>query len=212
MRLAIRKWAVDGFLSELEAQLLIADLLVAAKAVANTAGTYGCYLSNWTSSATRQVRVEPRRLLWARLDFLVASVDGWSVTSELGDVLYIDPPYTKRQYAAYYHIMETIALYDEPVVGGVTGLRAWEAKASPFCYKRRALKAFKSLIDQQQARKVFISYSSEGHVSLGELITSLRRRGIVVQHSLGKIGRYRSNAAAADNGAAVSEALVELTR
>ena len=49
------------------------------------------------------------------------------------------PADTKRQYAAYYHILETIAHGDEPVVEGITGLRPWKSKASDFCYKRRAL-------------------------------------------------------------------------
>ena len=33
-----------------------------------------------------------------------------------GDTVYLDPPYTKRQYASYYHIPETIAYHDEPKV------------------------------------------------------------------------------------------------
>ncbi|MCZ5120468.1 DNA adenine methylase [Escherichia coli] len=30
------------------------------------------------------------------------------------DLCYIDPPYMKRQYAANYHILETLARGDEP--------------------------------------------------------------------------------------------------
>ena len=39
------------------------------------------------------------------------------------DTVYLDPPYTKRQYAAYYHILETISLGDEPIVEGICGIR-----------------------------------------------------------------------------------------
>lgn len=35
-----------------------------------------------------------------------------------GDIAYEDPPYTKRQYGAYYHILETIAIGDEPEITG----------------------------------------------------------------------------------------------
>lgn len=212
MRQVITEWNDAGFLTERERHLLIADLLVAANAVANTAGTYGCYLSKWASNAVRPVKLEARSLLRTSVDFQVSSGDAWELTTGPEEVVYLDPPYTKRQYAAYYHLMETIALYDAPTVGGVTGLREWESKASPFCYKRRALAAFESLIDQQQARRVFVSYSSEGHVELEDLTAALQRRGSVIQHSLGQIGRYRSNAVAAVNGAAVGEVLVELRR
>ena len=39
------------------------------------------------------------------------------------DTVYLDPPYTKRQYAAYYHILEAISLGDEPIVEGICGIR-----------------------------------------------------------------------------------------
>ena len=29
-----------------------------------------------------------------------------------GDILYLDPPYNQRQYSANYHLLNTIALYD----------------------------------------------------------------------------------------------------
>lgn len=40
-----------------------------------------------------------------------------------GDVLYLDPPYNSRQYCSNYHVLETIARYDNPVLSGKTGLR-----------------------------------------------------------------------------------------
>ena len=33
-----------------------------------------------------------------------------------GDILYLDPPYTKNQYSVQYHMLETIALYDNPTI------------------------------------------------------------------------------------------------
>ena len=50
------------------------------------------------------------------------------VQTDVRDTVYLDPPYTKRQYAAYYHVLETLAYGDEPEVSGVTGLRPWEGK------------------------------------------------------------------------------------
>lgn len=37
-----------------------------------------------------------------------------------GDVLYLDPPYNSRQYCSNYHVLETIARYDNPVLSGKT--------------------------------------------------------------------------------------------
>jgi adenine-specific DNA-methyltransferase len=33
-------------------------------------------------------------------------------------VIYADPPYSRAQYSRYYHILETLVLYDYPVVSG----------------------------------------------------------------------------------------------
>ena len=50
-----------------------------------------------------------------------------------GDILYLDPPYNTRQYGANYHLLNTIALYDDFIPKGKTGLR--EYNRSKYCTK-----------------------------------------------------------------------------
>ena len=47
-----------------------------------------------------------------------------------GDILYLDPPYNNRKYDTNYHILETIALYDNPKIKGKTGIRVEDTKKS----------------------------------------------------------------------------------
>jgi len=129
---------------------------------------------------------------------------------EPDDLVYLDPPYTKRQYASYYHILETITLNDRPDVEGVCGLRPWRHLASPFCYKRRALGAMLDLVRGLGARRVLISYSSEGHISVPELAEQLEGDFVVEVHEVMEIGRYRPNVAASTNGDSVVEFVVEV--
>jgi adenine-specific DNA-methyltransferase len=212
MRATIAEWARGGLLTTTEEGLLLADLILAATRVANTAGTYGCFLRDWTPSALRPIELLARPLSDRDRSYEVLNKDVWDVPFAQQDVAYLDPPYTKRQYAAYYHILETIAHGDDPVVEGVTGLRPWREKASPFCYKSRALEAIASLIRDVGARRVFLSYSSEGHVPLVRLERELAKLGSVAIHRLGDVGRYRPNGAASANGSFVSEFLIELTK
>jgi adenine-specific DNA-methyltransferase len=142
----------------------------------------------------------------------VSTKDAFDVHSNPHDVIYLDPPYTKRQYAAYYHVLETITAGDAPVVGGVTGLRPWEEKSSVFCYKREALKAMRSLIERMNAFRIFISYSSEGHMNRNELKDMGSAFGMVKVHPVGNISRYRPNKTARENGDEVSEYVVEILR
>jgi adenine-specific DNA-methyltransferase len=199
-------------LGKLEERLLIADLLLAANSVANIAGTYGCFLRHWSSTATRPITLRPHVLLPFRRKFEVSTKDAFEVHSNPDDVIYLDPPYTKRQYAAYDHVLETITPGDAPMVGGVTGLRSWEEKSSVFCYKREALKAMRKLLERINALRIFISYSSEGHMNRKDLEDMASAFGTVKVHPVGSIGRYRPNKIAQRNGDEVSEYVVEIFR
>lgn len=206
----IREWSTTGMISEIEERLLLADLLNAANRVANTAGTYGCFLSDWMPAAVRPLTLVARRLRAESVRHEVFNTDVSGVPIGDMDVAYFDPPYTKRQYAAYYHVLETIAVGDRPSVGGITGLRPWRDRASDFCYRTRALSALAQLVASSPARRTFLSYSSEGHVKIRQLIGVLGQDRSVAVHVLGPIGRYRPNRVASDSGAAVTEFLIEL--
>lgn len=210
MRAQIRNWTTAGFLTTVEEQLLIADLLQAANKVANIAGTYGCFLKHWSPNALRPVLVRERDLphRTTDLDTIVGDVKWLSTKPD--DTVYFDPPYTKRQYSAYYHVLETIHAGDAPQVGGVTGLRPWQDRASDFCYKSRALDALTRLVLGTTARKILLSYSNEGHVPREYLINALCEAGTVTVHDLKTIGRYRPNAQASANADTVHEYVIEV--
>ena len=65
------------------------------------------------------------------------------------DILYLDPPYNHRQYAPNYHLLETIALYDNPKIKGITGMRDYKNQKSEFCNKDTALQALEKIAKQQ---------------------------------------------------------------
>jgi adenine-specific DNA-methyltransferase len=211
-RMAVEEWAVRGLISNEEKLVLIADLLSAANAVANIAGTYGCFMSKWLEGALRPILFRPRKLPEKSARFEVYNVEVVDVPNAENDVAYFDPPYTKRQYAAYYHILETIAHCDEPMVEGITGLRPWQSKASDFCYKKRALAAITSLLERTTARKIYLSYSSEGHVPRNDLEQALGGLGEVAFHEIADIGRYRPNQGATKKASHVSVFLVEVEK
>jgi adenine-specific DNA-methyltransferase len=212
IRQRIRAWRSAGKLTRPEERLLIADLLLAANRVANIAGTYGCFMRGWLPQALKPLQLLRRPLLASRISKQIYSRDATNVPVSRNDLVYIDPPYTKRQYAAYYHLLETIAEGDQPTVAGKTGLRPWHDKASAYCYRTRARQALNSLISDLPARRVLLSYSSEGHVKLKDLREDLSAIGKVEVHALAELGRYRPNQAASAAGSAVSEYLITINR
>ncbi|WP_438851964.1 DNA adenine methylase [Brevundimonas nasdae] len=212
IRAEIRAWRALDRIDESEELLLIADLLSAVNRAANIAGTYGCFLSKWQAQAHEPMALRARALFDG--EGAVTTSVGEARDCQVGpdDLAYIDPPYTKRQYAAYYHILETVTLGDTPVVEGVSGLRPWRSKASDFCYRNRALGAFTELVERLDARRLLFSYSDDAHIEIEILTKALRSYGAVIPVQIQDIGRYRPNRAASRAAASVSEYLIQLDR
>ncbi|BBR19701.1 MAG: DNA adenine methylase [Enterobacteriaceae bacterium] len=212
MRSLIVEWKSAGYVDEIEERLLIADLFGALNRVANIAGTFGCFLSKWTSQSQGKIAMRCRELKETGVRVEATVGDVFDVSNTAHDLVYLDPPYTKRQYASYYHILETVALGDEPVVEGVAGLRPWKALASDFCYKTRALKTLSRLVHGLKAQRVLLSYSSEGHICMQDMKAELSKIGASTMHPLGAIGRYRPNKVASTSASDVNEFLVVIER
>jgi adenine-specific DNA-methyltransferase len=205
----IERWT--PLLSRAERAILLRDLVSAVSAVSNTAGTYGCYLKTWKARAraplllergeTTPVGASPHGAHEVRCD------DAERVARDLGDVdaVYLDPPYTKRQYAAYYHLLETLVSGATPAVEGATGLPRWQAKQSEFCHRRRAPAALARLVAALDVEHVFLSYSDDGHIAHDEILEILSARG-ATRFREQRSPRYRSSALP-PSGSTVSERL-----
>ena len=91
------------------------------------------------------------------------------------DTVYADPPYTRDHYSRFYHILETMAVHDEPPVSTTAirspgtrrlsrGLYRTDRYQSPFCIKSLVEKAFKELSRLVAIRStpMVLSYSPYG--------------------------------------------------
>ena len=209
----IKLWYLEKKISSLEKKLLLADLIGAANQVANIAGTYGCFLKQLSKQALKPLFLENREFNEKPLDWESHNKDAFEIKANANDVVYLDPPYTKRQYAAYYHIPETIACEDEPTVEGVTGLRPWMTKSSPFCYKAHASAAMQKLISGIDSNRILISYSSDGHISYKKLISIAKEFGTVSVKKINNFSRYSPNVTATKRPKkALTEYLINIDR
>lgn len=182
-----------GSLAELEHSVMLQHLLLATNKVANISGTYGYFRKTLSSTALRPLAFEPLEFEETAGVHTVLQGSVEELAASLGtDAVYLDPPYTKRQYAGNYHVLETLAQEDEPVAAGDGGLRPWMDQASDFCYRRTAGRAFRATMERLDARHVFISYSEDGQVTGDELLSILEDFGEVTIHEQPHL-RYRSN-------------------
>ena len=122
--------------------------------------------------------MKPAELIINDQDHEVFNEDINKVAGKIaGDILYLDPPYNQRQYATNYHMLETIAKYDNPKIHGKTGLREYQNQKSLYCSKPQAIKAFKDLILQAKAKYIFLSYNNEGIMSVDDIKKIMSLRG-----------------------------------
>lgn len=193
VRIAIGEWANSGYLTDKEESLLRHDLIMAANEVANISGTYGYFLSSFNSSSRTPFELKPSTFEAGRVDNIVMQGYAEALASSIAaDLCYIDPPYIKRQYAANYHILETLARGDEPIAQGKSGLRPWRDQYSNLCTKTKSKQSFETIIEQMDCPYFLISYSEDGLFPVEELLELFARFGEVTLKEI-DYKRFRSN-------------------
>ena len=194
IREKIMEWKKRQLLSQIEESLLLHTLIMAVNEVANISGTYGYFLSEIKKNALADIWLKP-------VEFVRGNVAGHSIklgfAEELAntisaDLCYIDPPYMKRQYAANYHILETIARGDFNDAVGKSGLRDWWDQHSKLCTKTKGLQSFSTIIEQMNCPKFLISYSEDGLFELEQLEECFEKYGKVEVIKI-DYNRFRSN-------------------
>ncbi|MGM1055434.1 MAG: DNA adenine methylase [Bacteroidota bacterium] len=161
IRFQIEKWKKNGEIDNSTYFFLLASLLESADKVANTASVYGAYLKKLKKSAQKELILLPAEFQLNKNEHEVYNEDSNELISKIeGDVLYLDPPYNARQYGANYHLLNTIALYDEFIPKGKTGLRNYNK--SDYCSKAKVLSTFQELIENSKFKYIFLSYNNEG--------------------------------------------------
>ena len=176
IRVKIEEWRRSSYIDEDIYYLLLASLIESADKVANTASVYGAYLKHLKKSAQKELLLKPAHFDISGESHQVYQEDANSLISKIsGDILYMDPPYNQRQYGANYHLLNTIALYDQFIPQGKTGLR--EYIRSDYCKKSRVKESFEELIREADFEYIFLSYNNEGLMSCSEVEEIMSRYG-----------------------------------
>lgn len=168
IRSKIEEWKNKKFINEEEYFFLLASLLESADKVANTASVYGAYLKHIKKSAQKELILKPAEFEINENKHEIFNEDSNILIKKIkGDILYLDPPYNAREYGANYHLLNTIALYDDFTAKGKTGLRDYEK--SNWCKKDKVYNELKSLIENADFKFIFLSYNDEGLLSLNQI-------------------------------------------
>ena len=195
IRSQIENWKKNNDIDETEYYYLLASLIEAVPSVSNITGTYGAYLKHWDKRAFKKIELPQIAVLDNQRKNEVYNEDSLDLINHIsGDILYVDPPYNSRQYAPNYHLLETIAKYDNPKLSGLTGVRPYENQKSVFCSKSKVFDAFEELIRSADFSHIIVSYNSNGLMKEDFITKILKENGIGSTFSLKKIPyrKYKS--------------------
>lgn len=174
-------------LNKKEYCILLASLLYSLDRSANTVGHYDAFLKNKcvkNSFAFELIspvivsKDDPREIKIFR-------EDANTLASKIKcDIVYIDPPYSSRQYSRFYHVLENIVKWEKPELFG-TALKPAPENMSEYCASK-ALDAFTNLIANLKCKYIIVSYnntynskssSSRNKMELDDMLRVLQAKG-----------------------------------
>ncbi len=187
----IKEW--ESILSADKYRFLNGIAVNAADHISNTAGTYGAYLKIQRRTALKNVvLVKPKLISLGKVTPKLQNIEKFDFNTDY-DIVYLDPPYNTRQYAANFNLLENLAIWDKPILYGKSGLRPYEDQKSSFSSKKHVREVFNEMLKKIKSSYIIMSYSSEGLLSVEEIITEFEKYGNVKVYKE-KYRRFKTNA------------------
>lgn len=212
IRQTINDWLQAGEISKSESHYFLASLIEDVPSVSNTTGTYGAFLKHWDSRALKPITLKHLEITESPQKNKVFNSDANELIHTIsGDVLYLDTPYNGRQYSSNYHLLESLARYDEPELKGVTGTRADKSGESAYCRKNSVYESFDYLLGHANFKTIVISYSSDGLLSEDQLTELVSKHGDASTLNFTKIP-YRRYKRTANDERNVLEYLIAINK
>lgn len=181
-------------LNDREFCILLASLLYSADRCSNTVGHYEAYLkkTNLKSSFNFELINPIIKNSGDYREIYISGEDSNCFAKHISaDIVYIDPPYSSRQYSRFYHLLENLAKWEKPLLYGVASKPKCE-NMSNYC-TTKAIDSFNELIMDLKCKYVVVSYnntynskssSSKNKMELDDILTVLKQKGITKMFSI----------------------------
>ena len=199
MRELISTWVEEEKITSTEFSYLMASFMYSASYVSNTSGVFKGFHRGWGgSNGTAKYRIcsdiilRPPILYNNFKENISTRQDAGVLVNRLTeilgknpDIIYLDPPYNQHPYGSNYHVLNSITLWDKPdfpekiTRGTKSAIRLdWRTqRKSAYNSRPKAVQEFQELIDNISSKYILTSYSTEGNISLIEMMSILGRKG-----------------------------------
>jgi adenine-specific DNA-methyltransferase len=199
IRHQIAAWERAEGLSPAQRAALLAPLLYQCCYNANTSGVFKGFHNGWggqTQTALYRIKgdlvLRPAQFLNNGHQSRVTRMDAQEAAKNIPvrAFVYLDPPYNQHPYGSNYHVLNSVALWDKPVLppqisgrGDKAAIRTdWRTdRRSAYNYRAEAEAAYRQLLETlaPQADWIATSYSTDGTIPLREMIEANHALGAV---------------------------------
>ena len=181
-------------LNEKEYSILLASLIYSFDRCANTVGHYEAYFKKAKLRSSFEFELIKPVINSAKdsREIHIFREDSNKLAKNICcDVVYIDPPYSSRQYSRFYHVIEVIVEWKFPKLYG-TALKPEPENMSDYC-SSKAIDAFTNLIGSLKCKYIVVSYnntynsksnSSKNKMELEDIKSVLSLRGNTKEFSI----------------------------
>lgn len=178
IRIEIENWKTENLISENEYFVLLACLIETVPFYANISGVYAAFQKKWDARAIKKMVLRPIEFVVNNKENFAFNKNSVELLEEVeAEIFYLDPPYNQRQYAPNYHLLETIAKYDNPEIKGVTGMRNYDNEKSKFCNPISAIQELSKIAEKGKYRTLILSYNDEGIMPQEQIFETLKPFG-----------------------------------
>ncbi len=166
-----------------EKYILLASLIYSADKASNTVGHYDAYIRNKKIFDKFEFKLIKPIKHNSKINIFREDANELA-KKHYSDVVYIDPPYNSRQYSRFYHLLETLTVWDKPKLEGVALKRPTE-NMSDYC-RISATDVFRDLILNIKCKYILVSYnntynskssSSANKIKYDDLVAILKTKG-----------------------------------
>ena len=180
--------------------ILLSLLLQEASVRANTNGVFKAFHCGFGGKKGDALSRICQRIILKKPTFSrqkqtawVFQTDALEISTKINnkaDIVYLDPPYNQHQYGSNYHLLNTIARNDKPLVNQsfiINGKKIdksairkdWIKTKSTFCSQLTAKSSFIELLNSINSNYILLSYSNDGIVSTDDIIDILSQKGYI---------------------------------
>ena len=173
--------------------LLIASLMYSFDKCSNTVGHYEAYFKgkNIERSFVFDLITPYDTIAMGKKVDIYRQDANVLASSISADIVYIDPPYSSRQYSRFYHVLENITKWEKPQLFG-TALKPPAENMSAYC-SSSAKVSFDDLITKLNCKYIVVSYnntynskssSSENKMTLEDIEGILSKKGKTTRYEM----------------------------